>query len=53
MAFRVNTEPMAPAARQATMLTTSFKIALILIFRIVPEGAIILLTEMKSVFSKS
>jgi hypothetical protein len=35
------------------MLTTSFRISLILIFRIVPEGAIILLTEMKSVFSKS
>jgi len=53
MALRVNTEPMAPAPRQATMLTTSFRISRILIFRIVPEGAIILLTEMKSVFSKS
>jgi hypothetical protein len=53
MALRVNTEPMAPAARQATMLTTSFRISLILIFCIVPDGAILLLTEMKSVFSKS
>jgi len=43
MALRVNIEPMAPAARQATMLTTSFRIFLIFIFCILPDRAIPLL----------